>query len=74
MNGEDKVVINFRANLKRARTARGLSRSGLGALCGLTSRAITYYEEGKRIPNIDNAHKLAKALGLTLDDLLKEEG
>ena len=62
-------------NIKRLRQAtridRTMSQTDLAAKTGLKPCAISHFETGKRTPSVKNLVKLAEALGVTLDDLVK---
>lgn len=51
------------------RKAAGLTGKQLGKLCGLSACAISNIERCRRKPSFEVAVGLAKALGVTLDDL-----
>lgn len=55
------------------RQVLNMTRAELGEKCGLSKYTITEYESGGRVPKIDTMSKIAKALGCTVDDLLKDE-
>ena len=52
------------------RKSNHMTQKELAIACGVSSIAISRYETGKRIPNIETAFKLAKALNCTVDDLI----
>jgi transcriptional regulator with XRE-family HTH domain len=60
----------FGARLLTLRKTRGLSQTQLGEAIGATQRAISYYEAGGGNPDLDVVAKLARALGVTADELI----
>lgn len=57
--------------IKRYRMAKQLSQQALATECGWASQSrIGNYEKGTREPNLGDLEKIAKALGLTLSDLV----
>lgn len=48
------------------RTKANLSTKKLAEIAGCSSRAIEYWESGKRKISLENADKIFKALGKTL--------
>jgi len=60
----------FGARLIALRRARGLTQTQLADAIGGTQRAISYYEATGGNPDIPIVAKLAKALGVTADELL----
>ncbi len=60
----------FQARLRELREAKGISPEELAALSGVHAQTIRKLEGGERAwPRLDIAKKLARALGVTLDDL-----
>lgn len=55
--------------IKEARKEKKLTIFELGDMVGVTGVTISRYETGQRKPSIMMAYKLAKALGVTIDDL-----
>lgn len=59
-------------NLRQLREDKGLTRIQLGEKAGLTERGIEYIEKEKRkAPRITTLEKLAAALDVTVNDLIK---
>ena len=59
--------------LKELRMQKGLSQQKLGDMIGVTKVSICGYENGTRVPTIDNLVKLADNLNTTVDYLLGRE-
>lgn len=49
-----------------------MSRTVLAAVSGVPARTIEAYERGESLPGIEAAHRLAVALNVTIDDLVRE--
>ena len=64
---EEKNV--FPGRLQRLRERRRMDRKTLGELCGLSKCAISRYERGERVPDINTAMKIADVFDVTLDYL-----
>src|SRR4051794_1398448 len=60
---------HFGEIIRRLRQEAGLSQAGLAAAAGIHTRQITRYETGEQQPAPRVAHRLGKALGVTLDEL-----
>ena len=62
-------------NIKRLRQNKGLTQEQLGEILGLTGQAVSKWENDQTCPDIASLPKLAKILGVTVDELLsgKEE-
>jgi len=59
-------------NIKKLRKQRGLSQDRLSKLADISHNTIIKIESGAiQSPTIDTAQKIAKALGVSLDDLMK---
>jgi transcriptional regulator with XRE-family HTH domain len=59
--------------IRRLRKKRGLSVKRLASLVGITAMSIYRYEQGRRMPDVDVAAKIATALNCQIEDLLKTE-
>lgn len=55
------------------RKYKGLTQAELANKIGMTTRAIQNYESGNRIPKSAVLEKIAKGLGVTIDDLASED-
>ena len=61
-------------NMRRLRTDLGLSQEDLADRCGLHRTYIGSVERAERNVSIDNIDKIAFALNVTTDALLRHEG
>jgi transcriptional regulator with XRE-family HTH domain len=59
----------FHERLKALREAAGISQEALARSAGISTSAVTKLEQSGKEPSWDTAKKLAKALGVTLDDM-----
>lgn len=69
MGGE--AARRFGRNLFMARRRAGYSQEELAALCSLHRTEIGMVENGRRLPRVDTLVKLATALEVSADDLLR---
>lgn len=53
--------------------SRGMSQADLCRISGLSSGVISSYINGRRVPSIVGAIRIADALGVTLDELVGRE-
>ena len=59
-------------NIKKLRKQRSLSQDKLSKLADISHNTIIKIESGAiQSPTMDTAQKIAKALGVSLDDLMK---
>jgi putative transcriptional regulator len=59
-------------NIKKYRKEKGLSQDKLARLADIAHATIIKIESGGiQSPTIDTVQKIAKALGVTIDDLIK---
>lgn len=58
-------------NLKRIRTQKGISQGDISRKLNMDRAYISGIENGKRNPTLSNIEKLAKSLGVSVDELLK---
>lgn len=57
--------------IKEIREAAGMSQEALATASGVTRVSISRYESGERVPPLDIAARIARALNCKIDDLLK---
>lgn len=67
------ATINFAKNLKRIREMRGMSKEELGRRVGVSGVTVGYWEEGRNEPLMGKIELIAKALNVTLDELIFEK-
>jgi len=58
--------------ISRRRQAKGMSLAKLAEKSGLTQTYPGMLERGERVPTVDVAHALAKALDCNLSDLVRD--
>jgi len=56
-------------NIKKFRKAAGLKQTELAKKIGVAQNSVASYETGTRKPEVQNIPKIAKALGITLNEL-----
>ena len=59
--------------IKDIRTKRNLTQEQLADKIGKTQANVSRYENGERKLDLETAAKIAKALGCTVDDLVREQ-
>ena len=65
-------IKNFGLNLWKMRTEQGKSRHWLANELGLADQRIIYdYENGVKFPRLENALRIAMALGVNLDSMFR---
>ena len=55
---------------KELRLEKGLSQRDLAKETGISQQAISFWEQDKRTPNMDDCIRLADFYGVTLDELV----
>ncbi len=69
MSTEKSIIAK---NIKKLRKQRGLSQDKLSKLANISHNTIIKIESGAiQSPTMNTASKIAKALGVSLDDLMK---
>jgi len=58
-------------NLKKIRTQKGISQGDISRKLKMDRAYISGIENGKRNPTISSIEKIAQALGVSVDELLK---
>src|SRR6188508_879411 len=67
------VTIRFGARVRTARQRQGLTLDGLAAAAGISRATLSNLERGEHSPSLTAATNVARALGLSLAQLLGEE-
>lgn len=57
-------------NFRDLREQAGLSLAELGRRTRISTRMLSYYESGEALPRLDNALRIAEALGCEASDLV----
>ena len=65
--------MGFSEKLAAARTKRGLSQEQLAESMGVSRQAVSKWESGESLPDIDNLLRLSALLMVSIDRLLREE-
>lgn len=63
---------SFASVVEKHRTTKGISRATLAAEAGLHQTYIGLLERAERSPNLDTAQAIARALGVSLSQLIIE--
>lgn len=66
------ILLNFGQRVRELRAAKGLSQEAFAALCGLDRTYISGIERGVRNLSLINIHALAKALEISVSELMQE--
>ena len=65
------VQEKFGKRIKEIRKEKGISQEGLGDLADLDRTYIGGIERGERNPSLKNIDKIAKALGVRIEELFR---
>ncbi|MGE5112134.1 MAG: helix-turn-helix transcriptional regulator [Acidobacteriaceae bacterium] len=61
--------LELRNTIKVQRAIRNLTQAELGELAGVTRKSVNAIETGRMVPSVLLALKLARVLGVSVDDL-----
>jgi putative transcriptional regulator len=61
--------VDFKNRIREVRRQRGLRQVDLARMVGVFQSEISEIECGKRIPSVYLAKRIARALGVSIDDL-----
>lgn len=67
----EEILTGVVDRMRRERERRGLSQKKLAALSGVSRTAIVMIENGQRSPSLIICLRLADALGLRLENVLR---
>ena len=62
--------MDFSERLKTIRKEKGLTQAELAEKAGIAVNSIRLYESGKIVPKLDTIARIARAMGLTANDLV----
>lgn len=60
-------------SIRKHRKLKGISMEALARTAGVCYVTMHCYESGKSVPSATNAIKIAKALGVTVEELMEED-
>ena len=60
-------------NIKKYRKKEGITQNDLASFLGVKPNTVSQWETGNREPKLGMVPKIAKILGCTVDELLKDE-
>lgn len=63
----------WKARIKEVREAAGLNQRQLSRLAGLDPANLNSYEQGRLTPSVATLLRIARALGVSLDELVSVE-
>jgi transcriptional regulator with XRE-family HTH domain len=65
--------MSFGETLARLRKEAGLSQTGLALKAGIAIDTLRRWEQNRNLPQIDDAYRLAKAIGIDVGELILGE-
>lgn len=66
------IMSNISKNLRKLRESKGLSQEKLARLSDVANNTIVKIEAGKNLnPTLDTLKKIAKALTISVDELIR---
>lgn len=68
---ERKQLAAFGKQFAKIRKSRGYTQEQLAEKADITSLSVAYIEQGRRWPRLSTIHKLAKCLGVSVDEFFK---
>ena len=66
-------MSDFGKRLKALRECRGLTQKQLANILGIEERSVSRYEETDALPRVDTAVKIAKFLGISVEEMVEGE-
>ncbi len=67
MKNDDNKIGN---SIKQNRLACKISQNKLAEAIGVTHAAISYWENGVNIPNVEDCWKMAEVMNISIDELV----
>lgn len=73
MSKSEKKLSAMARNIRKLRNEQGISQDKLSKLAEVSFNTVTKIEAGDTPnPTVETVRKIAEALGVTIDDLIKE--
>lgn len=69
---KDDILVRFGQRVRALRMERGFSQEGFAAECGLDRTYVGGIERGERNLALRNIDRIAKTLGVTLAELMRD--
>jgi transcriptional regulator with XRE-family HTH domain len=66
-----KAVKKFAENMKKIREAKGITQGDIFRATKIERAYVSNLESGKQNPTLETIEKIAKTLGVGIDELLK---
>ena len=64
--------MDYGKHIKQLRNEAGMTQAQLAEASGIRQSTISMIETGVNTPNVKTADKIARALGVTLNDLMPD--
>lgn len=68
---EEQFIEDLGKRIATERQARGITQERLAADVGLDRVGIAYIETGKRKPKVTSIYRIARGLGIEVEDLFR---
>lgn len=68
----DRLAKAFQRNIRKHRKAQHMTQEKVAELADISPRFYQKIEQGRSVPTVPFAHLIAKALNITIDELLTE--
>ena len=72
-NPRRNKTMTFAEKLKTARKNAGMSQDALAEKLGVSRQAVTKWETGRGIPDIENIMVISNLFGISVDEFLSSE-
>ena len=69
----DIIEVMLLERIRHSRKEKGLSQEQLAKISGLSRSSIINFETGRRDPRVKDLRKIARALGVSIEQLLVEK-
>jgi transcriptional regulator with XRE-family HTH domain len=67
------IIMDFKEKLAAIRKDRGMSQEELAQRIGVTRQAVSKWESGESLPDIDNLVAMGDILGVSIDRLIRRD-
>lgn len=71
-NNDQQILAKFGSHVAGIRASKSITQEQLAEKTGLNRMTIAFVESGRRWPRIGTLNRLAKGLGVRIEDLFKD--
>ena len=72
-NSKERMITMFKDNLVQLRKMKSFTQEDIAEMVGVSRQSVAKWESGESIPDLEKSRLLARALGVSLDELVNHQ-